>query len=38
MAYVQSGDATTILPYILLLVGAGAVLAYLYIRNKNKKK
>lgn len=36
MSYVQTGDATAILPYVLLFIGAGAVLAFLYFKNKKK--
>ena len=38
ISYVQSGDATVILPFVLLFVGAGAILAYLIIKNKKNKK
>lgn len=36
MPYVQTGDTTAILPYVLLLVGAGAILAFLIIKNRKK--
>lgn len=38
MPYVQTGDATVILPFVLLFIGAGAILAYLIIKNRKNKK